>query len=62
MDWVARQTDQITNSLLTPPNLIIIQPTSVGQNAQFDGSISGFKDTFKDAYNQSNLDNITKKS
>jgi len=36
MDWVSRQTDQITNALLTPPNLIIIPPTSVGQNAQFD--------------------------
>lgn len=36
MDWVSRQTDEVTNALLTPPNLIIIKPTSVGQNAQFD--------------------------
>lgn len=26
MDWVARQTDEITNKLLAPPSLVIVPP------------------------------------
>ncbi len=46
MDWVARQTDEITNKLLTPPNLIIVPPRSFWQNATLDGSFSDFMNRF----------------
>lgn len=62
MDWFARQSDQFMNALFTPPNLILIPPTSVGQNAQFDGSIQGFSDTFKNAYSESSIQNIANRS
>lgn len=42
MDWLTRQTDEITNSLFTPPNLTIVPPSSFGQNAQVDGSYKDF--------------------
>lgn len=46
MDWVARQTDEITNKLLTPPSLVIIPPRTFGQNATLDGSFSDFLGKF----------------
>lgn len=49
MDWVARQTDEITNKLLTLPNLIIVPPRSFGQNAVLDGSFSDFVDRFSES-------------
>jgi hypothetical protein len=59
MDWVSRQTDEMVNALFTPPALIIVPPTSIGQNAQFDGTLSGLTDTFKKSYNESSLSNIS---
>ncbi len=59
MDWVSRQTDELVNALFTPPSLIIIPPTSIGQNAQFDGTLSGLTDTFKKSYNESTLSSIS---
>ncbi len=59
MEWVSRQTDELVNSLFTPPSLIIIPPTSIGQNAQFDGTLSGLTDTFQKSYNESSLSNIS---
>ena len=41
MDWVARQTDEITNKLLTLPSLVIVLPKGVG-----DGSLSNFLEKF----------------
>lgn len=46
MDWVTRQTEEITNALFTPPNLTIIPPTSIGQHANIDGSFQNFLDQF----------------
>lgn len=59
MDWVSRQTDEMVNALFTPPALIIIPPTSIGQNAQFDGTLSGLTATFKDSYNKDTLSSIS---
>ena len=42
MDWLTRQTEELTTSLFTPPNLTIIPPTSFGQNAQVDSSYADF--------------------
>lgn len=49
MDWVARQTDEITNKLLTLPNLVIVPPRSFGQNAVLDASFSDFLDRFSES-------------
>jgi hypothetical protein len=46
MDWVTRQTEEITNKLLTLPNLIIVPPQSFGPNAQYSGNFSDFTDRF----------------
>lgn len=59
MDWISRQTDEMVNALFTPPSLIIIPPTSIGQNAQFDGTLSGLTSTFKKSYNENSATNIT---
>jgi hypothetical protein len=40
MEWVGRQTEEITNALLTPPTLTIIPPTTIGANARVDGSLT----------------------
>lgn len=42
MDWLTRQTEEITTSLFTPPNLTVVPPTSFGQNAQVDSSYADF--------------------
>lgn len=71
MDWVTRQTEEITNALFTPPNLTIIPPTSIGQDGNIDRSFASFSETFgqksieqgytdfqkqvSDAYNTTNL-------
>lgn len=46
MEWVRRQTDEITNKFLTPPNLVIIPPRNFSQNGATDKSFQNFSDTF----------------
>ena len=58
MDWLTRQTDEITTSLFTPPNLTIIPPTSLGQNAEVDGSYKDFSKKLGDAYSSANFENM----
>jgi len=58
MDWLTRQTEEITTSLFTPPSLTVIPPTSFGQNAQVDSSYQDFANKLNDAYSQTTLDNI----
>lgn len=58
MDWLTRQTEEITNSLLTPPNLTIIPPTDFGQNAHVDSSYSDFLTKLQKAYSQENFENL----
>ena len=58
MEWVTRQTEELTNGLFTAPNLTIIPPTSLGQNGNFDGSFSGFLDTFSTAYSEETIDEV----
>lgn len=58
MDWLTRQTEEITTSLFTPPSLTVIPPTSFGQNAQVDGSYKDFSDKLNKQFSQSTLDNI----
>jgi hypothetical protein len=36
MDWVGRQTEEITNKLFTLPNLVIYPPKSYGPNTSGD--------------------------
>lgn len=58
MKWLSDQTNEIMSSLFTPPNLIIIPPTSFGQNAQFDGSFKHFTQDLGAAYSKATVDNI----
>lgn len=58
MDWLTRQTEEITTSLFTPPSLTVTPPTSFGQNAQVDSSYKDFANKLNDAYSQTTLDNI----
>jgi predicted chitinase len=58
MDWIARQKDEVTTALLTPPNLTIVLPTTIGQNGQIDGSFKNFKEKFDKAYSAQTLDNM----
>ncbi len=46
MDWVARQTDEITNKLMTPPNIVVIPPRNFSQYGTSDKSFSNFSDAF----------------
>lgn len=50
MNWLTRQTEELTNSLFTPPNLTIIPPTNFGQNAQVDSSYANFMEELQNAY------------
>ncbi len=47
MDWVGRQTEELTNKLFTLPNLIIYTPKSFGPNTS--GDLSELTKTFSDA-------------
>lgn len=47
MNWLTRQTEELTNSLFTPPNLTIIPPTNFGQNMQTDGTYKNFLEELK---------------
>jgi hypothetical protein len=58
MDWLTRQTDEITTSLFTPPNLTIVPPSSFGQNAQVDSSYKDFSKKLGAAYSSATVDNI----
>ncbi len=58
MDWLTRQTEELTTSLFTPPNLTVIPPSSFGQNAQVDKSYDDFSKKLGASYSQANLDNI----
>jgi len=49
MNWVTRQTEEITNALFNPPNLTIIPPTTLGQHATIDSSFSDFFQQFNEA-------------
>ena len=46
MDWVSRQSDEITNKLFSLPNLVIIPPKNLGPNATIDGMYGDFIDRF----------------
>jgi hypothetical protein len=58
MDWLSRQTEEVTTSLFTPPNLTIIPPTSFGQNAQFDAGFSGITQKLSNSFSAANIENI----
>lgn len=62
MDWVSRQTDELVNAFFTPPALVIIWPTTIGQNNQFDGTMSGLTDSFKTSYEQNSVKSMTDKA
>lgn len=55
MDWLTRQTEELTTSLFTPPNLTIIPPTNFGQNAKVDGSYSDFLEKLQSAYSSESI-------
>jgi hypothetical protein len=58
MDWLSRQTEEVTTSLFTPPNLTIIPPTSFGQNAQMDAGFSGITDKLSQSFSRANAEAI----
>ena len=58
MDWLTRQTEEITTSLFSPPSLTIVPPTNFGQNAQVDSSYKDFADNLGKKFSQATLDNI----
>lgn len=58
MDWLTRQTEELTTSLFTPPNLTIIPPTDFGQNAKVDSSYSDFLDKLSKAYSSESLSSL----
>lgn len=47
MDWVGRQTEEMTNKLFTLPNLIIYTPKSFGPNTS--GDLSELTSKFSEA-------------
>lgn len=55
MEWLTRQTDEITTALLTPPNLTIIPPTNFGQNAKVDGTYGEFLEKLEKAYSAESI-------
>ena len=58
MDWLTRQTEEVVNSLFSPPNLTIIPPTDFGQNAKIDGSYSDFFDNLQNSFSVENLQSM----
>jgi hypothetical protein len=58
MDWVTRQTEELTNGLLSAPNLTIIPPTSLGQNGNFDSSFQDFLSDFDKAYSTQTAEDV----
>ncbi len=58
MDWIARQTEEITNALFTPPNLTIIPPKDLWQNAKVDSTYKDFWSDLWTAYSKSSFDDL----
>jgi FG-GAP-like repeat len=58
MDWLTRQTEEITTSLFTPPSLTIMPPTSFWQNAQVDASYADFSEKLGKSYSNASFDNL----
>lgn len=58
MDWLTRQTEELTNALFTPPNLTIIPPTDFGQNAKVDSSYKNFLAEIDQAYSRENFSSL----
>lgn len=58
MDWLTRQTEELTTALFTPPNLTIIPPTDFGQNAKVDGTYSDFIDKLESAYSKESYNSM----
>lgn len=58
MDWVARQTDEITNKLFSLPNIIIIPPTTLGPNAEIDGTLGSAKKLVSDAIDSTSMEKL----
>ena len=62
MDWVSRQTDELVTAFFTPPALVIIPPTTLGQNNQYDGTMSGLTDSFKSSFEENSATTISTKA
>ncbi|MFZ2255916.1 MAG: hypothetical protein WAW59_02175 [Patescibacteria group bacterium] len=62
MDWVSRQTDELVTAFFTPPALVIIPPTTLGQNSQYDGTMSGLTDSFKSSFEENSVTTISTKA
>ncbi len=58
MDWLTRQTEELTTSLFTPPNLTVIPPTDFGQNAQVDSTYIDFSQKLGAAYSSASFENM----
>lgn len=58
MDWVSRQVSEITNKLFSLPNLIIIPPTTLGPNAQTDGSVGSYGKLFSSAADKASVSDL----
>lgn len=58
MDWVARQSDEITNKLFSLPNLVVIPPKNLGPNATIDGTYGDFLDKFSEQNRKQGLDTL----
>ena len=59
MDWVGRQTEELTNKLFTLPNLIIYTPKSFGPNTT--GDLSELTSKFSEASIKKGMDELKAK-
>lgn len=60
MDWWARQSDEIVNKFFTLPNLVVIPPTSLGPNAEVDGSLASYGKIFDEQATSLSIDGLQK--
>ncbi len=58
MDWVSRQSDEMTNKLFSLPNLVVIPPKNLGPNATIDGTYGDFVDTFSEQNRKQGLETL----
>lgn len=58
MKWLSQQVDELTSGLFTAPNIVIIWPSIVGSNLQFDGNWNNFTKRITDSYSAQTLENI----
>lgn len=58
MEWLTRQTEELVNTLFTPPNLTVIPPTDFGQNAKVDSTYQDFFADMRHAYSVENMKNL----